>query len=136
MLAPQRGHDVGGESPPTLPRRTVVSLGVAAAIVVYLLSVVGTAELAPPHALVLDDARTRTYTTPACASTLPANAPPLTRTTKRAADARGHAPDPECWRNGGFLGRGSSRWEQLLAKLRLNRVGRESRWRPDGSWRW
>ena len=121
---------------PTVSRRAVVSVGVAAAIIIYLFSVVGTAEMAPPQAIVLDDARARTFTTPACATARPADAPVLVRTTMRAAQAQGHVPDPECWRSGGFLGRSSSRLQQLLLTLHLDRGSRESRWRADGSWRW
>jgi hypothetical protein len=133
---PEPDHLQRHNEQPTVSRRAVVSVGVVAVLVIYLLSVVGTAEMAPPHAIVLDDARAGTFTTPACATARPADAPDLVRTTMRAAQAQGHVPDPECWRSGGFLGRGSSRLQQLLVTLHLDRGSRESRWRADGSWRW
>ncbi len=129
-------HVVQPTVEPTVSRRTVVSVGVAAALFIYLFSIIGTAELAPEHAIVLDDVRARTFTTPACATARPDDAPVLARTTLGAAKARGHVPEPECWQSGGFLGTGSSRLKQLLVRLGLDRGARESRWRADGSWRW
>jgi len=121
---------------PTVSRRTVVSVGAAAALFIYLFAIIGTGELAPAHAIVLDDVSARTFTTPACATSRPPNAPVLVRTTLGAAKARGHVPEQECWRAGGFLGSGSSRLKQLLVTLGLDRGSDESRWRADGSWRW
>jgi hypothetical protein len=131
---PAAGVPAAGE--PMVSRRAVVRGGALVALFVYLFAMVGTAEMAPPHALVLDDPATRTFTTPACASARPADAPPLRRTTRQAAEAQGHRPESRCWRDGGFLGRGSSRLEQLLARVGLNRGSGGSRWRADGSWRW
>lgn len=121
---------------PTVSRRSVVSVVVAALIYMYVLSVAGSAEMAPPHAIVFDDARARTFTTPACASARPADAPALSRTTMEAARALGHMPEPECWSNGGFFGRSSSRLNDILEWLRLDRGSGVSRWREDGTWRW
>jgi hypothetical protein len=133
---PEPDHRLPLKEEPTVSRRAVVSVGVVVALFIYLFAVVGTAEMAPPHAIVLDDARAGTFTTPACATARPADATVLVRTTMRAAQAQGHVPDPECWRSGGFLGRGSSRLKQILVTLHLDRGSRESRWRADGSWRW
>jgi hypothetical protein len=134
--APGPDHLMRQTGEPSVSRRAVVSVGVALAIFIYVFSIMGTAEMAPPQAIVLDDASARIFTTPACATARPANAPVLVRTTMGAAQAQGHVPEPECWRSGGFLGRSSSRMKQLLVTLRLDRGPLESRWRADGSWRW
>jgi hypothetical protein len=120
----------------TVSRRSVVSVVFAVAAFVYFFSVMGTSEMAPANAVVLDDAVSKTFTTPACASSRPVDARPLVRTTKGMAEKEGHVPEGDCWSNGGFFGRSSSRWEQLLDRLYLNRIGHASRWRPDGTWRW
>lgn len=135
-VATSPDHLVRQSREATVSRRSVVSIGAAMVIVVYLFAIIGTAEMAPAHVIVLDDARARTFTTPACATARPADAPALVRTTIGAARAQGHVPEPACWSSGGFLGNNSSRLEQLLETLRLDRRTEKSRWRADGSWRW
>jgi hypothetical protein len=107
--------------------------GVFALSVIVMLSITGTAEMIPPHALVVVDPVARTYNAPACALGHPVAGTRVQ--TKGEAETQGYKPDAECWSNGGFLGGGGSRWMDILRRMKLY-PAKQSRWRIDGSWRW
>lgn len=114
-------------------RATVVSVGATAVVLVLIASLIGTGERLPANALVVAVPSSRVYLAPACAlGVSPGTQVIISRT---AAEARGLTPDAACTRNGAFIGREDTRWMQLLSWLHLT-PRRQSRWRPDGSWRW
>lgn len=112
-------------------RRLVFRVGMIAAGLVFVFSVISHTEQAPELALVLRDEVTKQYLSPSCGLLRRE----LRVTTLGDARRAGLRPEPACERSGGFLGASQTVLQETLALVHLYPV-RGSRWRPDGTWKW
>jgi hypothetical protein len=102
-------------------------------VVVGLGMALSVQEIMPPNAVILVDDRVGIYY-PLFPETIARLGLHLRRTTIQQADTLKYRPDPKSRDAGAFVGS-----EYSLLRLWLTKIGvtkPESRWAPDGSWRW
>jgi hypothetical protein len=112
-------------------RRFIVTAAVMLAVFVFVASVMGGAEWAPPRALVMRDGATKAYFAPACA--VGHGNLPISSIAQAKKD--GFHEDSACAKNGGFLGASQTVMQRELSRLHLY-PKRGTRWREDGTWKW
>lgn len=92
---------------------------------------IGSTRVAPPHAIVYIDASAGVYYAPPCLR----SKTNYDISTLQAARNGGYRSDRQCRNQGGFVQDGRSLTGGLLEAIGILSE-KESRWSPEGRWRW